>query len=190
MIVLAVHLLTATATQPKGAYAISNLQMQKVSTYRDKLLYISATMKSLDTRSRQLKDKASQLRTARVNYDAQAASARQRNQEHDMAVAAKVVVPSNALAPSISLTPNPTIPANDFPRSSSPLAESSQTSTVATTPQTEELSQPDTSYVSSQTQVKKKKKAKPKKREAIIDEGPIKRPTSSPDQSRGLRPPP
>jgi hypothetical protein len=188
MIVLAVHLLTATAAQPRCLRDIE-LQMQKVSTYRDKLLYISATMKSLDTRSRQLKDKASQLHTARVNYDAQAASARQRNQEHDMAVAAKVVVPSNALAPSISIAPSPTIPANESPRSSSPIAESSLPSTVATTPQTEDLSQPDIAYVSSQTQVKKKKKARPKKREAIIDEGPIKRPTSSPDQSRTLRPP-
>lgn len=162
--------------------------MQKITAYRDKLLYITATMKSLDTRSRQLKEKADQLHKARVNYDAQAAIAKQRNQEHDMAVAAKIVVPpTNALGPSISTTSGS--PAHDS-SSSSPLAESSQVTipTASTTPQTEDVALTDSASVSSQTAIKKKKKAKPKRREVIIDDGPIKRPFPTPDHSRSMRP--
>ena len=155
--------------------------MAKISIYRDKVLYIDATVKSLNIRSRQLKEKAANLHTARSNYDAQAASSKQRNQEHDMAVAAKVVIPPSPVASS----PISNSPALDS-GSSSPVVEDNQISPVAVS---EDVAQTDSASVTSQ--IKKKKKAKPKRREAIIDEGPIKRPISSSSSiTRGLRPSP
>jgi hypothetical protein len=154
--------------------------MAKISIYRDKVLYIDATAKSLNIRSRQLKEKAANLHTARANYDAQAATSKQRNQEHDMAVAAKVVIPPSPIASS----PTSNSPALDS-GSSSPVVEDNQTSPVAVS---EDAVQTDSASTTSQ--IKKKKKAKPKRREAIIDEGPIKRPISSSSITKGLRPSP
>ncbi|KAG2173084.1 hypothetical protein INT44_007057 [Umbelopsis vinacea] len=154
--------------------------MAKISIYRDKVLYIDATAKSLNIRSRQLKEKAANLHTARTNYDAQAASSKQKNQEHDMAVAAKVVIPPSPIAAS----PISNSPALDS-GSSSPIVEDNQTPPVTVV---EDAAQTDSASTTSQ--IKKKKKAKPKRREAIIDEGPIKRPVSASNIAKGFRPSP
>ncbi|KAH8556699.1 hypothetical protein BGW37DRAFT_473764 [Umbelopsis sp. PMI_123] len=170
----------STLTEPD----LANIKgtMAKISIYRDKLLYIDATIKTLNVKSRQLKEKASNLHKARVQYDAQAATVKQRNQEHDMTVAAKVVIPPSL----ITSSPTPNSPALDS-GTSSPVVEYNQTPHVAIA---EEASQIDSVSVASQSKENKKKKAKPKKREAIIDEGPIKRPISSSNITRGLRQPP
>jgi hypothetical protein len=164
--------------------------MQKVSDYRDKLQSMSSIMKSLDVRSRQLKDRVSQLHKARINYDVQAVNARKKNQEHDKAVAAKMAAPTGsprATSPttqSVSVQSSPMQPSS---RSSSPFKDASD-QTVALTPRIEDSSLSVSIGTETTTPIKKKKKAKAKKREAVIDEGPMNLKRTIPPKLPGRAP--
>jgi hypothetical protein len=152
--------------------------MQKVSDYRDKLQSMSSIMKSLDVRSRQLKDRVSQLHKARINYDVQAVNARKKNQEHDKAVAASPTTQS------VSVQSSPMQPSS---RSSSPFKDASD-QTVALTPRIEDSSLSVSIGTETTTPIKKKKKAKAKKREAVIDEGPMNLKRTIPPKLPGRSP--
>lgn len=164
--------------------------MQKVSNYRDKLQSITSTMKSLDVRSRQLKDRASQLHKARINYDAQAMNARKKNQEHDKAVAAKMAAPADspsATPPTPQIVSVQSSPVQQSTRSSSPLDDTTD-QLSAPTPRTEDSSWSESISTGTTSVIKKKKKAKPKKREAVIDEGPINLKRTIPPKHPGRSP--
>lgn len=136
---------------------------------------MSSTMKSLDVRSRQLKDRVSQLHKARINYDAQAMNARKKNQEHDKAVAAKMAAPidsPSATPPTPQAASLQSSPLQPSSRSSSPFKDTADQASIQT-PRTDDSSLSESISTGTASVIKKKKKAKPKKREAVIDEGPM-----------------
>ncbi|KAG2184947.1 hypothetical protein INT43_000860 [Umbelopsis isabellina] len=164
--------------------------MQKASTYRDKLQSMTSTMKSLDVRSRQLKDRVSQLHKARIHYDAQAMNARKKNQEHDKAVAAKMaasVDSPSATPPTPQAVSNQSSPVHPSSRSSSPFIDTADQPSIST-PRTEYSSLSESISTGTVSVIKKKKKAKPKKREAVIDEGPINLKRTIPPKLPGRSP--